>query len=114
VPEPAVIDEYVRERACSFVDAEVWVAGATDADHPEWVQAQVEWRKDAQPATTAWLDFVERVGNNARFRWSLPQELRNQSDWSIAGYRFRFSTDGNSWSYFGQDSGAPRTLQRAF
>ena len=113
VPDPAVIDEYVRERACAFVDADVWAPGVTDADHPEWVFADVEWTKNAV-TTHSWLSFVERVGNNARYRWTLPYELRNLSDWTTASYRFRFSTDGVTWYSLGQsqgpDGGAPRQL----
>ena len=114
VPEPAIIDEYVRERACSFVDADVWAPGITD--HPEWIFADVEWTKNAV-TTHSWLSYTERVGNNARFRWSLPYELRNLSDWTTASYRFRFSSDGNSWYTIGQgagpDGGAPRSLSWA-
>jgi hypothetical protein len=111
VPEPAVIDEYVRERACSFIDADVWVPGGET--HPEWIQAQVEYRKDANPAVTAWLEPVGRVGNNQRVRWTVPYEIRNTRNWSTVKYRFRFSTDGNQWTYLGQPDGSPRTIQFA-
>jgi hypothetical protein len=97
VLDPIVVDEYARERACLFVDGDVWVPGAED--HPEWIFAQVEWQKDAQPVVVSDLDFVSRVGNNSRFRWQFPYEIRNQNDWSTAKYRFKFSTDGNSFSY---------------
>src|SRR4051794_513490 len=48
VPQPITIDKYMRERACIFVDADVWVPRVTDASapHPEWIQAEVEWAKD--------------------------------------------------------------------
>jgi hypothetical protein len=97
VPDPVVIDEYARERACLFVDGDVWVPGAED--HPEWIFAEVEWQKDAQPLVESNLEFVSRVGNNSRFRWQFPYEIRNQSDWSTANYRFKFSTDGNAFTY---------------
>jgi Family of unknown function (DUF6209) len=105
VPEPAVIDEYVRERACSFIDADVWVPGGED--HPEWIFAQVEWHKEGQPAVTSWLDYAGRAGNNSRFRWNLPYELRNLSDWTNASYHLRFSTDGNAFT-----AGPEGTLER--
>ena len=100
--DPLRLDEYARERACTFIDADAWVPGA--ADHPEWVQARVEYEKDGVPAT-AWLDLVGKVGNNARFRWTLPYEIHALTDWSTVTYRFAFSTDGNSFYRIG-----PRTI----
>jgi hypothetical protein len=115
VPDPMIIDEYVRERACAFVDADVWVPGATDdGGHPEWVQAQVEWWKDNQPLSDDWLEPIGRVGNNQRFRWTLPYELRNVADWRTAFYTFRFSTDGRTWTTLARPGGAARTIERAF
>jgi hypothetical protein len=94
VADPIVIDEYVRERACVFIDADVWVPGAED--HPEWIEAQAVWTKNTT-TTTAWLAPQGRVGNNQRFRFDLPYELRALNDWTTATYAFRFSTDGNRW-----------------
>jgi hypothetical protein len=116
VPQPIVIDEYMRERACIFVDADVWVPGVTDvaAAHPEWIQAQVVWAKDAQATTSDWLAFQGIVGHNARFRWSVPYELRSLADWTTAHYSFRFSSDGNAWTRSAQPSGDDWTIERAF
>jgi uncharacterized protein DUF6209 len=116
VPQPITIDEYMRERACIFVDADVWVPGVTDVSttHPEWIDAQVQWAKDAGAPVTAWLDYQGIVGHNARFRWSVPYDLRDEADWTTASYAFRFSTDGNSWTTVAQPSGADWTLVRAF
>jgi hypothetical protein len=116
VPQPITIDEYMRERACIFVDADVWVAGVTDvaAPHPEWIDAQVQWAKDANAPVTTWLDYQGIVGHNARFRWSVPYDLRDEADWTTASYAFRFSTDGNRWTTIAQPSGADWTLVRAF
>ena len=116
VPQPITIDEYMRERACIFVDADVWVQGATDVatPHPEWIEAQVVWGKDAAATTTAWLDYMGIVGHNARFRWSVPYEVRNVADWSTVHYDFRFSTDGIAFQRAAQPSGDDWTLVRAF
>jgi Family of unknown function (DUF6209) len=112
--DPIVIDEYARERACLFADVDVWVGGVTDGavPHPQYLYAQVEWHKDAQPATQTWLDDIGRFGNNERFRWQLPYELRSMADWTTATYALRFSVDGRTWSY--AEGGRQRTVQRAF
>ena len=112
--DPIVIDEYARERACLFADVDVWVGGVTDgsAPHPEYVLAQVEWQKDAASPTDTWLDDVGRVGNNERFRWQLPYELRNVADWTTATYALRVSTDGRTWTW--AEGGRKRTITRAF
>ena len=112
--DPIVIDEYARERACLFADVDVWIGGVTDGSpaHPEYVLAQVEWHKDAAAPTDTWLDDVGRVGNNERFRWQLPYELRNVADWTTATYALRFSVDGRTWTW--AEGGAKRTIQRAF
>jgi hypothetical protein len=113
--DPIVIDEYARERACLFADVDVWIPGVTDgsAPHPEYVLAEVEWAKDgAAPPTRTWLDDVGRAGNNERFRWQLPYELRNQADWTTASYSLRVSTDGRTWTY--AEGGHTRTITRAF
>jgi hypothetical protein len=115
VEEPIVIDRYVRERACLFVDAEVWVPGLTDAAerHPERLWAQAEWSLDGNPTTFLPLQFVDRVGNNYRYRLLLPYEVR-QPSFTGAAFAFRFSTDGNRWYRIAQaagpDGGAPRTI----
>lgn len=111
--EPTVIDEYIRERACKFIDADVYVPGLTDADtrHPERIWAQVEWSKDGAPAVTDWLTSQERVGNNERFRWQLPYDVM-MSGWSEIKYTFLFSTDGVHFLRAGLDSTTPRTVVR--
>src|SRR5262249_26814791 len=104
------------ERACIFVDLDVWVPGVTDvaSPHPEWIQAQVEWTKDAKAPITEWLAYQGPIDHNTRFRWSVPYELRNLSDWSTAHYAFKLSTDGNTWTRVAQPSGDDWTLTRAF
>jgi hypothetical protein len=116
VPEPITIDEFMREEACIFVDADVWTPGATDVSppHPEWILAQVVWAKDTQAPVQGWLDYEGIVGHNARFRWSVPYEIRDLADWSTVSYSFRFSTDGVNWTNADQASGASWTISRAF
>ncbi len=116
VPEPITIDEFMREQACIFVDAEVWVPGVTDVatTHPEWILAQVQWAKDSAAPTTAWLDYEGISGHNAVFRWSIPYEVRDEADWTTVSYSFRFSTDGVAWTTIAQASGADWTIDRAF
>ena len=116
VPQPIVIDEFLREQACIFVDADVWVPGVTDvaATHPEWIFAEVEWAKDAAAPTDEWLAYQGIVGHNARFRWSVPYDIRDLADWSTVAYSFRFSTDGNHWTRIAQPSGDDWTITRDF
>lgn len=111
--EPVVIDGYVVERACAFVDADVWIPGTTDAAtaHPEQVQALVDWSIDGGAENHTWLSFVGRVGNNYRYRWSLPYELRAQP-WDSGSFALRFSTDGASWYRIAGADGTARTLVR--
>ena len=113
--EPISINSYVRERACKWVDADVYVPGLTDGSvrHPERLFAEVEWAIDgaAQPSTP--LSFVDRVGNNYRYRWQLPYEL-TLSSWNESAFAFRFSHDGNTWFRIGADGGSTRTILRAF
>ncbi len=112
--DPIVIDEYARERACLFADVDVWVGGVTDGNpaHPEYVAAQVEWSLDGAAAVDEWIDDVGRVGNNERFRWQLPYELRSTDTWNTATYQLRLSVDGRTWTY--AEGGAQRTITRDF
>ncbi len=115
--EPTVVDEYVRERACMFVEADVYVPGVSDVgEHPELVEAEVEWSVDGGAPQRAWLSYQGRVGNDYRFRWSLPRDVMSRDYWNRYSYTFRFSTDGASWFSIGQGDGptggAPRTIAR--
>ncbi|HEY2746412.1 MAG TPA: DUF6209 family protein [Polyangia bacterium] len=116
VPQPIVIDEFMREQSCIFVDADVWVPGVTDVavTHPEWVFAEVEWAKDGGALTDEDLVYEGIVGHNARFRWSVPYDIRNVADWNSVAYSFRFSTDGSTWLRVAQPSGDDWTITRAF
>lgn len=115
--EPTVLDSYVKERACTFVDAEVWAPGLTDlGERPDRVAAQVEYAADGGATKTAWLTYVGRVGNNYRYRWELPRAEMNYVFWNSYAFSFRFSTDGATWYRIGQadgpQGGAARTIQR--
>lgn len=109
--EPEVIDSWRWQRACLWVDAEVWVPALTDwgEEHPERVQAQVVWRFDDGVENVTWLDYAGRDGNNYRWKWVLPRVEMGNTQWSTMTYRFRFSTDGAAWHEIG-----PRTITRAF
>lgn len=117
--DPIVIDSYVRERACKFVDADVYVPGLTDGatERPQYVSAQVEYSVDGGPAQYQWLSYQGRVGNNYRWRWQLPYEV-TFSTWNQYQFAFRYSTDGVNWYRIGLGNGptggTARTIQRAF
>ncbi|MBS1153876.1 MAG: putative lipoprotein, partial [Myxococcaceae bacterium] len=68
VPDPITLDGYIRERACSFVEGEVYVPGLTDgaALRPELVLARAEATLDGVALPTQWLGFQGRTGNNYR------------------------------------------------
>ena len=115
VPEPMVIDQYVRERACSFVEAEVYAPGFTDGGDQRlelmWAQAVPTVGGVAQAPID--LESVGRSGNNWRYRFTLPYEYR-QVGFAGASYFLRFSADGNTWFRIGQgdgpSGGAARTI----
>ncbi|NMO17609.1 hypothetical protein HPC49_18335 [Pyxidicoccus fallax] len=117
---PIVLDSYVMERACKWVDADVYVPGVTDAAtaRPELVQAQVEFSVDGGPLQYKWLSYQGRVGNNHRWRWEVSSEPLQYTTWSQYQYAFRYSTDGVSWYRIalgaGPSGGTARTVQRAF
>jgi hypothetical protein len=119
LPNPIVIDSYVRERACKFVDADVYVPGLTDGatERPQYVYAQAEYSVDGGPMQYAWLSYQGRVGNNYRYRWQLPYEV-TFSNWNAYAFAFRYSTDGVNWFRIGlangPTGGTARTIQRAF
>lgn len=115
--EPVRLDGYTLQRACTFVDADVYAAGFTDVPgRAALLFAQVEYRIDGGPALREPLRLVGQVGSNARFRWELPRQELSRQEWSTVEYTFRFSTDGASWHVIGLDegpaAGRARTLVR--
>ena len=115
MPEPLVIDQYVRERACAFVEAEVYAPGFTDGGDQRlermWAQAVPTIGGVAQPPID--LASVGRSGNNWRYRFTLPYAYR-QVGFGGASYFLRFSADGTTWFQIGQadgpSGGAARTI----
>lgn len=98
-PATTTLDSYVQQRACAFVEVDVYVPGLTDGAGPSGaVFAQAETKLDgvALPATD--LSFVGRVGNDWRFHYELPKsDLYYGPKWQTFEYGFRFSTDGKVW-----------------
>ncbi len=100
-PATLTLDGYIRERACSFVEADVYVRGLTDqqAVRPELVMARAELVLDGVALDPVWLGFQTRVGNDYRFRFELPRDtLYYGAKWSTLDYTLAFSTDGVVWS----------------
>ena len=101
VPDTITLDGYIRERACSFIEGEVYVPGLTDAPavHPERVLARAEATLDGVAMPTVWMGFQGRSGNNYRFRYELPRDaLWYGNRWSTLKYTLSYSTDGVIWS----------------
>lgn len=99
-PAVETLDSYVQQRACAFVEVEVYVPGLTDAAEGPGgaLFAQVESSLDgvAQPAVDA--TFVGRFGNNWRYHYELPKSgLYYGPKWQTFDYGFRFSSDGRAW-----------------
>jgi hypothetical protein len=118
LPQPIVVTGYMRERACMFVDAEVYVPGLTDArEEPQALRAQVQYKKSTSGALkTAALSYVGRVGNNYRYRWMLPREEMTRVYWNTIYFKFRFSLNGTTWFKIGTaggpSGGGYRSIQR--
>jgi len=115
--DPKVLGSWEQQRACLFVDAEVYVPGLTDAmERPERVAAQVVYQVDGGEERIAWLTYAGRAGNNYRYRWDLSREEMNRYYWNAYAFTFRFSTDGTSWVKTGTADapygGEARTLTR--
>lgn len=99
-PTTVNLDSYLFSRACTFVEADVYVPGLTDgaATKPGALYAQAVTTLDGQPLGTSWLTFVARAGNDYRFHYELPRsELYYGPKWSTFTYTLRFSTDGATW-----------------
>ncbi|GMU60264.1 MAG: hypothetical protein AMXMBFR34_20270 [Myxococcaceae bacterium] len=100
VPDPIALTSYLHQRACTFVEVDVYTPGLTDgaATKPEALWAQAVTTLDGQERPVSWLTFVSRVGNDYRFHYELPRaELYHGPKWSTFTYRLRFSTDGLTW-----------------
>jgi hypothetical protein len=100
VPQSVTFDSYLYERACTFVDVDVYVPGLTDgaAQKPWEIWAQTELVLDGKKLEPRAMTFQGRVGNDYRFRFELPkQDLFYGPKWTTLSYAPRFSTDGRLW-----------------
>ena len=100
-PGSMALDSYIQQRACSFIEVDVYVPGLTDGAtlKPEAVFAQAELRLDGQIIPSEWLTFMARVGNDYRYHYQLPvSALYYGPKWQTFTYTLRFSTDGHVWS----------------
>ncbi|MFO0594854.1 MAG: DUF6209 family protein [Myxococcaceae bacterium] len=98
VPASTVLDSYVQQRACAFVEVDVWAPGFTDAGDSGLLFAQVDATLDGVKLAPTDLRFVGRVGNDWRFHFEVPKsDLFYGPKWSRYEYSFRFSTDGRAW-----------------
>lgn len=110
VPANVLLDSYLWQRACTFVEVDAWVPGLTDraalAPWAIWAEAQLSL--DGAPLAPQALTFIGRFGNDYRYRFELPRsELYYGPKWSQLSYTLRFSTDGRTWV-----SQPPRTVTR--
>jgi hypothetical protein len=100
VPATVALDSYIMQRACSFIEVDVYVPGLTDggALKTEAIFAQAELKLDGQPIAFEWLVPMGRVGNDYRYHYEIPRSaLYYGHKWETFTYTLRFSTDGNSW-----------------
>ncbi len=98
-PAVETLDSYVQQRACAFVEVDVYVPGLTDSgSQPGAVFAQAETKLDGVVLPVTDLSFVGRVGNDWRFHFEVPKsDLYYGPKWKTFEYGFRFSTDGRVW-----------------
>jgi hypothetical protein len=100
VPASIALDSYLQQRACAFVEVDVWVPGLTDAGASGvGVFAQAETSLDGVALPVKDLAFVGRVGNDWRFRFEVPKSelYYAPAAWRTFEYGFRFSTEGRAW-----------------
>ncbi|MFZ5443854.1 MAG: DUF6209 family protein [Myxococcota bacterium] len=100
-PASVTMDSYLQQRACAFVEVDVYVPGLTDAagePQPGALFAQAETKRDGVSLPATVLSFVGRVGNDWRFHYEVPKsDLFFGPKWERFEYGFRFSTDGRVW-----------------
>lgn len=101
-PDAITLDSYLQQRACVWVEADVYVPGLTDGVgglKPYAVFAEVEASLDGVAQLPQALSFVGRFGNDYRFRFEAPKSgLFYGPKWKTYEYTLRFSTDGRTWT----------------
>jgi hypothetical protein len=100
VPASFTMDSYAQQRACTFVEVDVWVPGLTDSGASGvGLFAQAETSLDGVALPVKDLTFVGRVGNDWRFHFEVPKSdlFYAPAAWSRFEYGFRFSTEGRAW-----------------
>lgn len=101
-PDSITLDSYLNERACVWVEADVYVPGLTDGvgglkSYAVFAEAELSLDGVAQPAQA--LSFLGRFGNDYRYRFELPKSgLYYGPKWKKLEYTMRFSTDGRTWT----------------
>ena len=77
--DPAVYDEWVRERAgIRNVCFEVWSPGITDTDNPDYwklLDVEVHYRFGDGAWQMQYVPSIDRRGNNRRYAWSIDYAL---------------------------------------
>lgn len=100
-PASLTLDSYLQQRACVWVEADVYVPGLTDGVgglKPHAVFAEATLLLDGVALPPQPLAFVGRVGNDYRYRFELPKSgLYYGPKWARLEYTLRFSTDGKRW-----------------
>lgn len=101
-PASITLDSYLQQRACVWIEADVYVPGLTDGVgglKPYAVFAEAEATLDGVPQAPQPLSFIGRFGNDYRFRFEVPKSALYYapSKWRTYEYTLRFSTDGKSW-----------------
>lgn len=102
-PQSIRLDSYLQQRACVWVESDVYVPGLTDGVgglKPHAIFAEVETTLDGVPFAIEPLRFTERLGNDYRFHYEIPKSalFQTPAKWSRFEYTLRFSTDGRTWT----------------
>lgn len=99
-PDEQVLDSYIQQRACAFVESDVYVPGLTDGQGfaPESLFAQAELKLDGVAISPVELTGQAKIGNDWRYRFELPKsDLFYGPRWDTLEYTLRFSSDGRTW-----------------
>lgn len=102
-PTDLVLSSYVQQRACAFIEADVYVPGLTDGVgglKPYAVLARASLSLDGAALPEQALSFVGRAGNDYRFHFEVPKSalFYQPAKWRRLEYTLEFSTDGTTWA----------------